>query len=302
VKKQTFICLSIIISLLISVTLYIIISNNTTETEAPSVDQNNITEGYDKAKNDYKSSIIIDEEPEEETVTTQFKDFLSDTLQNAIDFFLKKDIQMVAIGDSLTEGIGDETDQAGYVGILEQTFNDHKQTRNFSIENYGKRGNRTDQLLKRLEQKEIQQAIKTSNIVLMTIGANDIMQVFKENITNLKLEPFREEKKQFERRLHQIFSTIKDYNEDTHIYLLGIYNPFAQYFQDIEELEMIVNEWNETSEATVKQYDRTTFIPIKDLFRDENVHLFADDNFHPNRRGYERMAYRILNYLTEQEE
>ena len=65
----------------------------------------------------------------------------------------KKDLRIVSIGDSLTEGVGDETESGGYVGILNHTFEDNQL--NIRIENYGKKGNRTDQLLKRLHQDEM---------------------------------------------------------------------------------------------------------------------------------------------------
>ena len=103
----------------------------------------------------------------------------------------KKDLRIVSIGDSLTEGIGDQTESGGYVGILNQTFEDNQL--NIRIENYGKKGNRTDQLLKRLDQDDIASAIKKADIVLITIGANDIMKVVKNNILNLTTEPFNRE-------------------------------------------------------------------------------------------------------------
>ena len=59
----------------------------------------------------------------------------------------------MAIGDSLTEGVGDESENGGYVGILNNTFEDNNL--NITVDNFGKKGNRSDQLLKRLEKKDI---------------------------------------------------------------------------------------------------------------------------------------------------
>lgn len=228
------------------------------------------------------------------------KDMIVDSVINAIDFFLMKDINIVAIGDSLTQGVGDRTKEGGYIGILDQMINHDKNV--VSFENFGKSGNRTDQLLKRLDEPEISSAIEKSEIVLITIGANDIMQVVKENFANLTFDLFVDERVQYERRLYDTLNKVKDLNPNVHIYLLGIYNPFARYFEEIEELDDIVNEWNVTSNTVTESFEKTTFIPIKDLFEDTHTNLFADDHFHPNRIGYHRMAERVLEYLTSEGE
>src|SRR5699024_12343962 len=191
---------------------------------------------------------------------------------------------VVAVGDSLTQGVGDTNDEGGYVGILDHTINQNKHLADF--DNYGKRGNRTDQLLKRLNTQEISESIKDADMVTITIGANDIMQILKENITDLSYEDFREERDNYEKRLHKIFDKIRDLNQDTEIYLIGLYNPYEKYFPDISELGAIVEDWNTTGEKVINEYENTTFIPIIDLFKNADEKILAGDNFHPNTRGY----------------
>lgn len=242
------------------------------------------------------------EEMDEEEIPASepVRDLIVEVMQNTIDFFQFKQLRIVAIGDSLTQGVGDETEDGGYVGTIDQIIHSKNHTTDVKIENYGKRGNRTDQLMHRLEQDdELQQSVAEANIILVTIGANDIMKVFKEHILDLTIEPFEAEQIHFERRLRNILSFLSSNNENAQIYLLGIYNPFAEYFQDIEELEKIIQDWNDKSKQTVNSFERTTFIPIKDLFEQSEEHLFAEDNFHPNKKGYERMAERVLQYLTD---
>src|SRR5690625_3756985 len=111
-----------------------------------------------------------EEEAIEDNPPEQLKEMIVDTVINAVDFFLKSDVDIVAIGDSLTQGVGDQTKKGGYIGILDETINHDKKV--VAIENYGKAGNRTDQLLKRLDEPEIVSSIKKSEIILITIGAN----------------------------------------------------------------------------------------------------------------------------------
>src|SRR5690625_2777462 len=93
------------------------------------------------------------EESNEETSTGQFKDLIVNSVKNTVEFFIQRDVDIVAIGDSLTQGVGDVTNEGGYIGILDKTIN--HQEKIVSFENFGKAGHRTDQLLKRLDDPEI---------------------------------------------------------------------------------------------------------------------------------------------------
>jgi lysophospholipase L1-like esterase len=229
-------------------------------------------------------------------ITEEIKEKVRAVLDDVFVFF-KKDLRIVSIGDSLTQGVGDETESGGYVGILDHTFEDQKL--NITIENFGKKGNRTDQLLKRLEKKEIKSSIKDANIVLITIGANDIMKVVKNNWTNLNMEPFQEEKIKYVERLTSIFNKIIEINPDAEIYLIGFYNPFERYFGEIEQLGMIMESWNDAGMTVTEDFQNVNFIPIYDLFSTTDENLLAEDHFHPNTKGYKLMAKRVLDFLEE---
>lgn len=276
------------------------------------VNQDTVHEVIDQSIEDHTETVPIsskekyDEEQAEpaskdqQESKEQITEKITSVVKNTVDFLFKKDFHIVAVGDSLTQGVGDETNNGGYIGILEDQINHEDDV--ITFENFGKRGNRTDQLLKRLDEPEISSAIEKSDVVLMTIGANDIMQVVKENFTHLTYPLFVEEQVSFEDRLHQIFKKIKAINPKAHIYLIGLYNPFEQYFEEIEELDLIVDSWNQTSIDTSQKYDEATFVPVKDLFDETEINLFAEDHFHPNLNGYQRIAKRVLTYLGNTEE
>ncbi|WP_226036217.1 SGNH/GDSL hydrolase family protein [Aquibacillus saliphilus] len=234
------------------------------------------------------------EEPENQ-ITEEIRKTVKQVVESALGIFLKNDLRIVAIGDSLTQGVGDTTDNGGYVGILKNTFKDNDQS--IHIDNYGKRGNRSDQLLKRLENPEIISSIEKSDIVLVTIGANDIMKVVKDNFTDIKYDQFVEEQSNYSDRLTKIFDTIIDINPDASIFLIGFYNPFEKYFGDIEQLGLILDNWNTAGNTISSEYDQIQFIPIIDLFRDTEENLFSDDNFHPNIKGYQLIAERVFKHI-----
>ncbi|WP_156290150.1 GDSL-type esterase/lipase family protein [Oceanobacillus salinisoli] len=261
------------------------------ETEIEEENDIEITEEHGEAEPPKEE--IHEEEPK------ALPEIISEAVQSTINYFQNNPTNIVAIGDSLTQGVGDSTNQNGYIGILERTINANGEVAQF--ENFGKRGLRSVQLLNRLDDEEVSSAIQEANIILITIGANDIMQVAKENIMNLSLHDFIEERVNFENNLREVIAKLKDLNKEANIYLVGFYNPFEKYFQDIEELNMIVETYNSTSESIADENEKVTFIPTVDLFKDEDINLFADDNFHPNYQGYHRIAERVLNYITNEE-
>jgi lysophospholipase L1-like esterase len=230
------------------------------------------------------------------TITEEIKENVRGVLEGAVKLF-EKDLKVVSIGDSLTQGVGDETESGGYVGILNNTFEDNNL--NISIENFGKRGNRTDQLLKRLDNKDIASSIKQADVLLITIGANDIMKIVKNNFTDLKLETFQQERQGYIERVRNIFYKINEMNPDAKIYLIGFYNPFEGYFGDIEELGMIMDNWNDAGKSVTAEFENVDYIPIDDVFEDTKLQLLAEDYFHPNTSGYKLMAKRILDYVEE---
>lgn len=205
----------------------------------------------------------------------------------------EKHVNIVVIGDSLTQGVGDQSGQGGFVGMIRQQLDEAEQ-----ITGFGKRGLRTEQLLKRLNEKEIQSAIQNANIIIVTIGANDIMKIVKDHFTSLTYETFVKEQKPYEKRLTAIFKKIRSLNPDGTIYLLGIFNPFKRFFGDIKELDQIVNDWNYIGQKVLHKYSNAVFIPTKDLFEKNSTNLFHSDNFHPNKEGYQLIARRVWRYLT----
>src|SRR5699024_12054549 len=111
------------------------------------------------------------------------------------------------------------------------------------------------------------------DIILITIGANDIMHVVKENFTHLTYSQFADARSDYEERLRTVFERVQSLNDEAKIYLIGFYNPFAKYFPEIEELRMIVDDWNEVGEKMTGEYTNTTYISTKDLFADEVIYL-----------------------------
>ncbi|KAF0995036.1 hypothetical protein BJQ97_01685 [Geobacillus sp. TFV-3] len=83
-------------------------------------------------------------------------------------------IDIVALGDSLTRGTGDESGK-GYVGYMVDEL--RRQTdQPIRVTNLAVRGLRSDGLLRQLGEPEIQRQVAMADLIVMTIGGNDLFQ------------------------------------------------------------------------------------------------------------------------------
>ena len=209
-----------------------------------------------------------------------------------------KDIKVVALGDSLTEGVGDSSHKGGYIPYLKKELEGLKMVRNAEFQNFGVKGTRSDQLLERLKTSQMKSAVEKADFVIITIGGNDIMKILRDHFMNLNASAFRQEEKPYQQRLFQILKTIRQYNPDAGIVLVGLYNPFLDWFSNIREINQVIHHWNEASKEVLLKFHNTVFVNIDDIFYQQKENLLFNDHFHPNDKGYQLMANRIYQTIN----
>ena len=207
--------------------------------------------------------------------------------------FIPQDLTLVALGDSLTKGVGDSTESGGYIPYLQSLLEGEEEINKTTFSIFGVAGSRSDQLLKSVQTEEVKTAIQEADLVIVTIGGNDMMKVVQENITSLNKVDFEEQKGLFEENLNSMIKTIKQENADSNIVLVGLYNPLYQWFPDIKEMNEVVNEWNESSQKVLYQYSNTHFVDIMKVFENAKENVLYTDYFHPNNKGYELIAQEV---------
>jgi lysophospholipase L1-like esterase len=198
-------------------------------------------------------------------------------------------IAAVVLGDSLARGTGDETG-LGISGRLDQEL----KTRNIASQkttNLAVNGARTADLLRQLQSDNIKRLIASSNLIVISIGGNDLwgdnnwqsMPPDPEVVMNDVLA-----------RVAEIVGIVRANNKTCRILVVGLYNPFRG--QPVGKLlTPLIARWN--SRMTERFADDPNFniVQTSDLFSHHD--RLSLDRFHPNGEAYGLIARRIADSL-----
>jgi lysophospholipase L1-like esterase len=210
----------------------------------------------------------------------------------------KDTISIVALGDSLTAGTGDTTGK-GYVQRVREKLEAQTGKKTHVLNNLAIPGYRSGQLLADLQEKATKDAVKDADIVLFTIGANDIFQGGRGLIDdNMELQPdvAAERVKPTLTLLEKVAASIHDANPKATVMYIGLYYPFLDLDQNKAGIPAL-QSFNDGAFRTVNRYPNMVFVPTYDLFERLGVRYLYTDHFHPNGDGYERIANRIAQIL-----
>ncbi|MED1203003.1 SGNH/GDSL hydrolase family protein [Heyndrickxia acidicola] len=209
-----------------------------------------------------------------------------------------KQIHIVALGDSLTRGTGDPEGK-GYIGYM---INDlkTKTKKPILLTNVAVKGATTANLLAQLKQPQIQREVKGADIVLFTIGGNDLFQGGNA-LTHLDTSYMKKIEKSYLVNLNSIYSEIRSINKQATVFHIGLYNPFND-LQQSKLTSSIVRQWNTDSANEAANYKEIVYVPTFDLFElHVNDYLF-NDKFHPNTAGYKLIGERVASLITFSQE
>ena len=199
-------------------------------------------------------------------------------------------LQIVSLGDSLTRGVGDK-EGIGYIGRMKEDLQkDYKQK--VALTNLAVSGAKMPDLLKQIESNGAQYSIKQADVIVLTIGGNDLFPGW-ESLGKVDLETYRPDTETFQNEAKKIIEEIRKLNTDSPIFWLGLYNPF----EDVEDLKgssNIVVDWNASLERLAINNKNVYITPTFDLFQNRGKDLLYSDHFHPNEVGYTYMADRLV--------
>jgi lysophospholipase L1-like esterase len=204
----------------------------------------------------------------------------------------EKAVQIVALGDSLTRGTGDQAG-LGYVGNLRIKLA-QASGREVYVLNHGVNGYKTADVLRDLQQKEdIRRTIRQADIVTFSIGGNDLFNVQSDEV---QPDVSRKRMPGALARYERIVSEITALNPKAKVLYMGLYNAFAD-LSNAQDSYAVVEQWNQETMKMLYKHPNTIFVPTDDLFRIGGVKYLSSDHFHPNQAGYQRIGARMAEVI-----
>ena len=223
-----------------------------------------------------------------------FASFLRGDVGEPVDFLAAVDAKPAApqqtlapliLGDSLARGAGDESG-LGISGRLDQELK-RRGLRASRTYNLGVNGARTADLLRQLDSSNVQQLLKQSNVIVISIGGNDLW-----GGSDWRSAPPRDPEKAMSDvldRIAAVVERVRAANPGARIFFVGLYSPMGK------ALSPYVTRWNARMLERFGRDTDFTVVQTADLFSHRD--RLALDRFHPNGEGYELIARRIADAL-----
>ena len=194
-------------------------------------------------------------------------------------------IAPIIVGDSVARGTGDETG-LGIGGRLVADLR-ARHVRANNIVNLAIDGSRTRDLLKTFDSPSIRRLLADSNVIIVSIGGNDLWG------DNFRAGPPTNPEHLLDEvldRVDQSVHVVRGASPNARVFVIGLYNPFinAPFGR---ALNPFVAHWNAKLIERFATDPLVTIVQTSDIFAYED--RLSPDRFHPSGEGYERIARRI---------
>ncbi|MNC21959.1 Spore germination lipase LipC [compost metagenome] len=216
-------------------------------------------------------------------------------------------LQILALGDSLTRGVGDD-DAEGYVGKVKKLLAD-KTSKPVFLWNYAVNGATTTDLLAEIGKPTAQDYITQADITGMTGAASTptpaVSPAASSTPSGATALPgdisfdYAALAKEFPssiNRLETIIDRLAAANPKAQIVYVGLYHPFAEFDPERQAAEWI-GRWNNAAFVAANRHPNVTVVPTYDLFQNFGQELLYTDHFHPNTAAYEEIAARVAQVI-----
>ena len=194
-------------------------------------------------------------------------------------------VMPIILGDSLARGAGDQQG-LGIAGRLDQELR-RRGVQARRTYNLGVNGARTADLLRQLESPNVQQMLRESNVIVISIGGNDLW-----GGADWRSAPPPDPEKAMSDvlgRIERIVERVREVNPDARIFFVGLYSPMGRV------LAPYVARWNARMLEEFGGDPNFTLVQTADLFSHRD--RLALDRFHPSGDGYGLIARRIADAL-----
>ena len=205
---------------------------------------------------------------------------------------LKRDhIRVVALGDSLAYGAGDESHK-GITGRLKEDLT-ARGFRDVETVNFGVNGAQTSDLVAKLKQDRVRCELEQADAIVLSIGANDLFRSRQAREETMRAPLAVADR--ILSRIEAIVADVRRMNPRARILILGGYNPVPTH-----PLAPMINQylqlWDATLSGRFEHDPLISVVKMSDIVTRQRLSRY--DNFHPGGAAYEAAAERMAEMLS----
>lgn len=224
-------------------------------------------------------------------------------------FFNDERINYVVLGDSLAQGINPYGEVSySYTDYISDYLKDNGKLKTF-IKGYATSGYTTSDLLNDLRNNReidvdgkhvnIRHALRESDLVTISIGANDFFKGI--NLNALDLTNVDSYKKKIDNILDEIDIVLREVRKYAKgdVIVVGYYNPFNKLFPSYRSNLDEIFEYADIKYKEVCSNNSTDYVSVYSLFKENSDFLPNPFDIHPNLKGYSAISRLIIDdYLS----
>lgn len=228
---------------------------------------------------------------------------------------------ITVLGDSISTGYGLDDSQLSYCGYLQEYFD-------ADLDNFAKDGRQTSELLEQIENDEdVRNSLENADLICVTIGGNDVLQIFLDAMSELKTRGGNTSGEQFEfsqefvqsfimkfasaigpaaaqagENITDIHEQIRELNPDAPVIMQTVYNPFETDDEKLNSIMKPLKTFTALYLGVINNAVKQQPAVIADIHEkfDENSWLFTnikEFDIHPNYVGHMLIAEEIIQNL-----
>lgn len=211
-------------------------------------------------------------------------------------------LNYLALGDSLAAGVTPQkTIDKGYADLAAMTLRERNALGTFS-KDFAVPGDKTSDVLEDItENAQLREAIKNSNTISISAGANDLLtQVdFTKNPIVIDLNFVKTTLQTIGNNYKEILQAIQKLNPNAKVYVMGYYYAFPYVSDDQKpQLIQLTHALNNTIQVTAKSLG-AHFVPVYEKFGDESKQYLPNpSDIHPNLDGYKIMSAALVESIS----
>ena len=211
--------------------------------------------------------------------------------------FYSDKISYIALGDSLAEGINPYGERGfGYADFIQDELKS-KNKLDYYTKKYSESGYKIQDVINELNNPELKKELRESDLVTISIGANDFLaRINKNNLNINEISNYKEIVKEIIPGIDNCIKEIRKYAKED-LVIVGYYNPIPFLFNTSEkDLDLLFSYIDDEYNKISKKYN-AIYVSNYNLFKKEKDYLPNPADIHPGIEGYQAIANNILNTI-----